>query len=802
LILLLGIIIPQFFLYFDSLVGNSILLPLDFLQYKHMYIPDPNHVLPRPRDMYTSDLITVFEPNRVYAAQEVRAGRLPLWDLNNYCGAPFIAANHTAVFSPFRIVDYLWPSPYSIAWSQMLRALVAGIGAYLFFRIAMRVAFIPALIGAWLFPHVGFLVFWNGFPLQAVATLLPWMLLATHLAVTRPGAVNGIFLSLATAALLVSGHAANAGHILLASGFFMIYSVIALHGFRNLLKRPALGAVACVLAGWFFGFLISAPQMFPTIEYLRTSYRIAHRIQGDVDTVPQGLCALNQIIWPYFYGNDKTGTGYVTAGNLLESGAEAYIGLFTCVVLAPLGWRAPGLRNLQWFWLILAVFSFSYVLNIPGLNLFFDIPPMNMLRNNRFAFITGWCILSAAVAGLQALCVRPELWRAWLFIPFTLCIAILGWAIVNMFHPNADFVRLIDSLQHGNSLSNKSLIETDVPHMRAWFQRMSFLRVFTALVSLMFWLMLYLRKIRGWIGASVVGCLSLIEVVIVSWGINVQSDPSLYYPPVPFLQSLSEKVTPERVCGVSSYIPNINVMMGLRDIRGYDAADPVRIVEFLRLFEDPRSAKSPSYAVTQDFAPLLGSPLLDMLNVRAIVLRETPPESGIAFACSDDYWALENKNVLPRAWVPESVYTVNDASVRLATLQMPQFAPRKVALVESPVEISLKNCSGTAELTSEHPNSLAFDLNMLTDGLVVISDSWAPGWKAFVDGKSAEVLPANHALRGVQVPKGAKHLELFYRPFSFTLGLWCFAFACGSLVVWYLIGRRSLVKSDALEITQ
>jgi len=57
-------------------------------------------------------------------------------------------------------------------------------------------------------------------------------------------------------------------------------------------------------------------------------------------------------------------------------------------------------------------------------------------------------------------------------------------------------------------------------------------------------------------------------------------------------------------------------------------------------------------------------------------------------------------------------------------------------------------------------------------GLLVLTDAWAPGWHATVDGTVEEVLSLNGGLhRGVRLPPGRHRVELYYWPASLSLGL-------------------------------
>ena len=56
------------------------------------------------------------------------------------------------------------------------------------------------------------------------------------------------------------------------------------------------------------------------------------------------------------------------------------------------------------------------------------------------------------------------------------------------------------------------------------------------------------------------------------------------------------------------------------------------------------------------------------------------------------------------------------------------------------------------------------DAELACAGVVVLSDNWFPGWQATIDGKAAEVFPANAAMQGISVPGGRHRIAVTYRP--------------------------------------
>jgi hypothetical protein len=82
--------------------------------------------------------------------------------------------------------------------------------------------------------------------------------------------------------------------------------------------------------------------------------------------------------------------------------------------------------------------------------------------------------------------------------------------------------------------------------------------------------------------------------------------------------------------------------------------------------------------------------------------------------------------------------------------------------------------SGTVTLLSETPSEQRWEVQSEAPGWLVVRDLYWPGWKATVEGASAEVLPADGLFRAVAVRAGSHEVRFRYRPLSFTLGF-CFS---------------------------
>ena len=375
----LGIFLGQLALYGPSLLGLEVLLPLDLLALPNTYLPpdgawlssqvanDPESASGRvaadddfevsPGNPTFTDLIFAYEMNRRFVAAELRAGRVPMWVSDSYTGSPF--ANFPK-YSPFLWLYYLFDSPLTLAWIQALTAVVAGIGAYGFFRIALRLSFWPSAFIAWCVPLGAFFVLWQGFALIYDVALLPWMLLAVDRTVHDPR--YGTALAAITLLTLISGQIDVAGLVLLASG---VYAVGVLAGsFR---ARDIASRVTALTAGWGLGFLLAAPYLLPLVEYTHTGSRLISRIGGLEERPPIGLPALPQMFDPNFLGSARRGSIYFGLDNHMESPATAYAGVLLTLVLAPLAWRSVRHRRRVMILAVLLLLAVSWDLALPGL---------------------------------------------------------------------------------------------------------------------------------------------------------------------------------------------------------------------------------------------------------------------------------------------------------------------------------------------------------------------------------------------------------------------------------------------------
>ena len=85
------------------------------------------------------------------------------------------------------------------------------------------------------------------------------------------------------------------------------------------------------------------------------------------------------------------------------------------------------------------------------------------------------------------------------------------------------------------------------------------------------------------------------------------------------------------------------------------------------------------------------------------------------------------------------------------------------------------------------PNYVRIDAQMQCRGMVILTDTWFPGWGATVDGNPARIEKAYGIVRGVLVEQGNHTIEMRYRPWSVYFGAGLSLLAAGIVVA---VARR------------
>jgi hypothetical protein len=206
------------------------------------------------------------------------------------------------------------------------------------------------------------------------------------------------------------------------------------------------------------------------------------------------------------------------------------------------------------------------------------------------------------------------------------------------------------------------------------------------------------------------------------------------------------------------------------------------------------------------------SPMGDIINVKYVVMgsdeyQKQKDQLGQKFIPAfsppgSPTIVLENRTVLPKGWLVPSVAVVSDPNQRLGILQSPTFNPTLVAMVESPPPFALAEPNSAVPLPQNvtvpvyQSERITVAASTPVNALLVLGEKYYKGWRASVDGKSVDIVPVDHILRGVYLTPGKHDVEFVFDPLPFRIGkymtLGSFALFAAMLVRDWRLRRRGM----------
>jgi hypothetical protein len=136
---------------------------------------------------------------------------------------------------------------------------------------------------------------------------------------------------------------------------------------------------------------------------------------------------------------------------------------------------------------------------------------------------------------------------------------------------------------------------------------------------------------------------------------------------------------------------------------------------------------------------------------------------------------FRNPDPFPRAWTVHQTRIVNNEDDAAKIVRDDTSLDLRALAVMVNRAPALENCPAPDRVLKviESAEYSYVKVDMQCRGLVVISDSWYPGWRAEVDGHEAELWRVDTVIRGVVVPKGSHEVRMVYRPASVYAGFTC-----------------------------
>jgi hypothetical protein len=676
---------------------------------------------PEPRTAVSRDLYAYFFPRFVHVGRTLAAGALPSWNPWELCGVPFLASGQTGTLNPLvALVFAVLPPGPALAVHLVLHFVLCGALLYGLARAlglgspaasvaAVVWAFSPALTHSVYHPN-------------RIAGLV-WMPVVFWLglrASERGGGRWAAPLAVALALQTCAGYPEFALDTGLLLGLALLAGLGAAGGWDR--RRAARGLAWLAVAG-ALGLVVAGLQILPTLEMVGESAREVTAARPKLSPGPAALATL-------FGLRPDVGLVYLGMVPAFYVGAAPLVLAVVGAAIGRPGVRLPFLAGSVAC--ILAVVAFDWLHMLP------------FYRSTRFA--TTWALFlpffpaMLAGAGFEALAARgPGRSRA----PLVALLAVV-------------FVLV---LAFGSATS----------------------RVFCGLA-----LGLASLALGGRVGVAAAAGLAVALTVgeaVVASPFRGGADP---FPPLPhgattqaLLRAVRAVPQPIRFLGQREAVRGVAMLEQVDSVAGLEeSAMPRRLRRIVQHFG--MNVGLPDMPIRLD-AIVRSKPLLDLLGVAYVTgparWADALARAGLvplepATEAADGLW--RNSAALPRAFLVRRVRAVADAQAAFAAVSAADFRPRDEAIVEAPLDAGLGGGpilpGESAQVVRRSATEVVVAVQAESPALLVVTDTYYPGWRARRGDEAVEMRVVDFAFRGVVVPPGRHEVTFTYAPRSVAWG--------------------------------
>lgn len=751
------------------------------------------------KTLYRHDITSIHYPLGIFKGELLSSGQLPFWNPHILFGFPQVGDGEILAFYPLNLVFLLPLRPYlALTVFVTIHFILGGMFTYLLAR-TLGISRAGALIAA-----IGFTL--GGYLMAQVTNVTivagsVWFPLILLLFVQALQTMKPVYAALCAGILglqILASHPQIVFYSVLTLGAYGVFVLIRLGGDNNITiqekKTKTLLLLSLMAVAVLGGLALAAVQIAPTWELKALSDRATGRNYETMTAYSLPPVQLLTLLFPNLFGNPVI--GYQGAQTFEE--LHVYAGILP-LMLIPWIWarrkrdkRATFFAVLAGVSLLLALgrytFAYRLLVHVPGFD-FFRAP-------GRWLFISSFSLSVLAGYGYDALfrCHgRPDsrgfafFWRTLFWLNIGLCVVLFLISILDQesIQPimNAGSAVLSDQVLDRMASMTGRLIGLPLPAASPDMQPSTSLTLSSLNPALPFilmsnasFLLIYLwsksRLSSSVFQGMVIGLIAVDLLIAGGTTINPVRDASYFESKIASTTFLQQRSGIHRIYpiihrdDVANLLDDMPAAYGLYSVEGHISE---LAIDRYQNFVDV----------------LVQNPVLrDLAGVKYVLLEGEPEHPGYVHAFAGDGFDIyENTSVLPRAFVVHQAEVVGSEQSLLHRLLGDDFDPRRqVLLEEEPVQSPGEDVSPAkpalnrsdldgAEITFYAPHRVVVEADLNDDGFVVLSDTYYPGWKAFVDGRETRIYRANYLFRAVPVSQGEHVVEFRYNPPSIRLGL-------------------------------
>ncbi|MCI0528461.1 MAG: YfhO family protein, partial [Nitrospira sp.] len=265
-----------------------------------------------------------------------------------------------------------------------------------------------------------------------------------------------------------------------------------------------------------------------------------------------------------------------------------------------------------------------------------------------------------------------------------------------------------------------------------------------------------------------------------------------------------------RVYGLDGFLyPNASTTYRLHDVGFLNAVVNVRYIGFswlIRFYVGFFDGLNVSNVESRFFS---------FLNLKYVATAPGTPPPAPFFTRVYQLEAnvYRNEQRFPRAFIVHRAEILPNPEAVIKRLTEESFDLRTQVTLEEAVEDPARLTGyeaplvdgSTAEIVSYGPTRVVIRVHMEHAGFLVLSDSYFPGWLAFVNGMERKIYLTNYFIRSVFLDRGVHTVEFVYQPVSYKLGAWLTLLGCGVVVAIFsgrFSARRWKLSSSSTPISK
>lgn len=709
------------------------------------------------------DVVRELYPWKTLVIDAIKQKTLPLWNPYSFSGTPLLANYQSQVFYPLGLLYLVLPQP--IAWTimVMLQLFLGLIFTYLFARV-IGLSLPAAIIAAIGFNLSSFAMVWIEF--NTVWHTILWLPLLLYI-IERGITQNKLSLKqrlvfiFALFSSMTAGHPQDFINTFLFVLLYLLFRIVT--NSQRTKKEKFEFTVKTMAPSLIIPFLLASIQLFPTIELFTLSARVPHDVGHILSTMLIQLWQLPLIIYQDFFGNPATKTYTIPdtyVGKTLSIGVTGFMLALWSLLSKRKNWHTS-------FFTITAAVMLLLSINSP-LAAFvyqFPIPILSTGTPTRNLFILLFALSILAGFGIETLIKKEYQLKKLIIISFiTLCVT---WLVVVFLPKFVPF--LVPLVLKKNALIITALLLSSLALSIATRYKKIFVYGFIVLISL--------------------------ELSYGFLKFNPFVPLSFVFPDNEVFTYLQKNAGLYRSWGYGTarYESNLNAQYHTYSTDGTDPLNLKLYNQFMQSTKDGYLSRIFSRSTRSDagFAPGYGARdlpdnpyrlrIMDITGVKYVLDRPENPKDNTTFASprfipittlKNNYIVYENTFVYPRTFLVSDYATYSSIESFEKQFFAKEFDPRTTILLPDGTP-SLPITQATyakATILSYTPNKIVINTDSDAAQLLFLSDAYAPGWNATIDGKKTNIYPANYAFRSLAIPAGVHRIEMVYTPNSIIIG--------------------------------